>query len=298
LGAGDLISIEGDTGAQAWRIDKVVDGAARELVATRVFRRVTSARPAGPIRPSAPHLQAVAPSHIEFLDLPLFDGTESPHAPYVAALQRPWAGPIAVYTGSTNAGYALNKVVDRPATIGELADPLPRGRPDLWMAWGGRVRLDAGALGSVSTAELYEGANLAALRTGDGDWEVIQFLDVELVESKTYRLKSLLRGQAGTETAGKGSWPAGATFVLLDRAVLQVELSSRWLDVERSYRFGPATVGVDHASYRTKAHAARGIGLRPFAPAHLAAEEDAEGNIALSWVRRTRVAGDLSLIHI
>jgi hypothetical protein len=48
---------------------------------------------------------------------------------------------------------------------------------------------------------------------------------------------------------------------------------------------------VDDPSYVEKVLAFQGVGLRPYAPAHLRAVA-VGGDLALGWVRRTRIDGD------
>ena len=80
------------------------------------------------------------------------------------------------------------------------------------------MRLYGGALASVSDNVLSGGANAAAVQRADGAWEVLQFANAELVGERTYELSRLVRGQAGSEWAMADPLPAGAPFVLLDRA--------------------------------------------------------------------------------
>lgn len=49
---------------------------------------------------------------------------------------------------------------------------------------------------------------------------------------------------------------------------------------------------VSDGSYVHDVRAFSGIGLRPFAPAHLRSVSEVSGDRTFSWVRRTRVDGD------
>jgi hypothetical protein len=118
----------------------------RELVAW-----VLLARPAGvPGDAPAPARVIVQPgsAHLEFLDLPLLTGEELPHAPHVAALRRPWTGPVAVYMANDDYGYRLNTVLRRPAVMGRLVDPLPASVPGVLARGPLQVRLDWGGVAS------------------------------------------------------------------------------------------------------------------------------------------------------
>ena len=92
------------------------------------------------------------------------------------------------------------------------------------------MKIEGGALSSVTEAALYAGANACAVLTPTGQWEVIQFLTATLTAPSTYALTGLLRAQQGTDPAMVET-PAGAAFVLLttDLARLNVALSERGL---------------------------------------------------------------------
>ncbi|MEL6677682.1 MAG: host specificity protein, partial [Pseudomonadota bacterium] len=219
---------------------------------------------------------------------------EVAHAPYIAAYAEPWTGHAAVGLSLSDSSYALNTVVPLPATSGVTRTELGAAAPGRWARGPGvDVLLDGGALESREPGDVLNGANVAALRFGStGDWEVIQFRSAELIAPDTYRLTDLLRGQAGTEGVIPESWPAGTRFVLLDAALAQADLPLSARGLERYYRIGPATKPFEDESYRTYLRAFDGVGLRPYAPAHLRHRWTGAGDLALSWVRRTRIDGD------
>jgi hypothetical protein len=153
------------------------------------------------------------------------------------------------------------------------------------------VRLHGGALASVSDSGLLNGANVAALRRGDGAWEIVQFALAELVAEDTYLLSRLLRGQAGSEWAVADLLPSGAPFVLLDAHVTPI---ARGLDqLGRTMQLRVVAAARDHgdAASVTLTLTPRATALRPLSPAHPRARRTAEG-ILLRWIRRTRVGGD------
>jgi hypothetical protein len=96
---------------------------------------------------------------------------------------------------------------------------------------------------------------------------------------------------AGTDGIMPAVWPAGATVVLLDGAPEQLPLLPAQRRVARHYRIGPASLPVNDPTYVESVQAFDGNGLRPYRPAHLRATAQG-GDIALSWVRRTRIDGD------
>jgi hypothetical protein len=176
--------------------------------------------------------------------------------------------------------------------MGYTAAPLGTGPLGL-IDRASRLVVDVGEsqLASTTALQAFAGANLAAVRNGDGEWEVLQFLNAALLSPGVYELSDLLRGQAGSEHAMRAPLPAGAPFVLIDDSVLRLPLSGAERDLALNWRYGPATRDVGDGSYVSLVHAFRGVGLRPYAPAHVRGTRSG-GDLALSWVRRTRVGGD------
>ena len=119
---------------------------------------------------------------------------------------------------------------------------------------------------------------------------MFQFRDAELVAPGEYRLRGLLRGQAGTDGIMPDLWPAGADFVLLNGAQVQLDLPASWRGLPRHYRIGPANLSYDNPRYVHAVESFEGVGLRPYAPAHLKAS--GSGDLTVSWIRRTRIDGD------
>ncbi|MCE7997390.1 MAG: hypothetical protein HEP70_00885 [Rhodobiaceae bacterium] len=230
---------------------------------------------------------------VAFLDLPMLDSAQTPHAPFVAATAVPWPGSIALYRSATGAGFTLDRVIDVPATMGRTLTQLAAGPVSRWdRANSVQVHLTSGALQSVSDQAVLNGANLAALETHPGIWEVIQFQQADLVDVNTYLLSGLLRGQGGTELAMAEMLGEGARFVLLDEAVQQIGLSSAERGLDIHWRYGPGRYGFDHETYATEVRAFDGVGLRPLSPVHIKGHRNDVGDIDLSWTRRTRLEAD------
>ena len=284
---GDVVALDN----ARWRIDRIEERGARTVEAVRVEPGVYVPADHPDRLFDAPGLASVGPVLAEVMDLPLLRGDEVEHAPHVAAAATPWPGAVNVFLAPGDSGYELAGQVIRQATMGVLTAPLARGVPGLWSRGGLRVELSHGALESRTAEAVLDGANVAALRGDDGAWEVIQYREAELVAPRTYILRGVLRGQAGTEFAMPDEWPAGTRFVALDGAAVQIDLPVSARGLARHVRIGPASRSVDDASYRTRVESFAGAGLRPYAPVHLRAVPEA-GDLRLSWVRRTRLDGD------
>ena len=148
-----------------------------------------------------------------------------------------------------------------------------------------------GSLSSREADEVFSGANLFAVQSANGAWELAQFRDAQLLSDGTWRLSQLLRGQAGSEAEALAGAPAGARFVLMNRAVGQGEFSADLRDLDFTWQAGPERdlPGTETFTERSISFTARG--LRPLSPVHLRARREG-GALRLSWIRRTREGGD------
>lgn len=289
IGAGDVISLEG----RRYRVDRVEQAEGQLLEAVRVEQGIYL--PAGKVDETVAVRPFLAPVPVLpiLLDLPLLTGSEVPHAPHVAVAAEPWPGTVAVWSSSEDAGYELNRLVPAPAVMGVTESVLPRHSPGVWDRGAPlRVKVAGGELSSATELAVLNGANAMAI--GDGsisNWEVFQFADAQLVAPDTYELSTRLRGQLGTDGIQPATWPIGSTVILIDLALLQLELplSSRGLD--RFYRIGVASRGFNDPQVVLKTEAADGIGLRPYPVAHLRHRTEA-GDLLVTWKRRTRIDGD------
>jgi hypothetical protein len=139
---------------------------------------------------------------------------------------------------------------------------------------------DAMWLESRSDLALQAGANAAML----GE-ELIQFGRVEPVGNRRFRLARLLRGRRGTEWAMTAHL-SGEPFVLLERERLaSIELPTASVGAELTL-LGQGIGDGDAAP--TAILTVEGRALQPPSPVHLRAEENAAGDIVISWVRRSR----------
>jgi hypothetical protein len=155
-----------------------------------------------------------------------------------------------------------------------------------------RVKLVRGTLSSVTQEEVLNGANVAAIGDGSAsNWEVFQFANAALVGPRTYEVSLRLRGQAGTDGLN-ASWPIGSRFVLINEALRQIDIAQSARGLARHYRIGPSQRSYDDPSYKHIVEAFDGIGLRPYAPTHVRARQQASGDTHVTWVRRTRLDGD------
>jgi hypothetical protein len=153
-----------------------------------------------------------------------------------------------------------------------------------------QITMVSGSLASVSSLEMLNGANLAALLRADGNAELIQFQDVAH-SLGVYTLTTLLRGRRGTEVF-TASHAVGDLFVLLDgEGVTRRPLGLDRLGDMLHYR--AVGRGGELRDARTAQLTLAGNDLKPYAPAQLKATGSWGSNVTLSWQRCTRVGGEL-----
>lgn len=284
LRPGDLVRLEGESGTWRivrWRLGAMTVGL--ELAGAGVQGRPVAAGPGRPVLP--PDLMA-GETLLRFFDLPLGQesGAARPLLVAIAAGTEPgWrqaALEISYDEGTT--WEAVGRTA-APAVVGTALGALEPGGSTLFDRRGSvEVELANGAmwLESRSDAALAGGANLALLGS-----ELIQFGSAEPVGERRFRLSGLLRGRRGTEWAATGH-VAGEGFALIDAAAL-VAIEAPLGSAGGSARLiahgigdsAPAEAGIPIGGER----------LRPPAPVHLKAVSAANGDVAISWIRRSRL---------
>jgi len=291
--AGEVVALDLPGGAATFRIDHMERAEAAIVRAVRVEPGLFEAPEMPEDDDEVVDYTPPVPVLPTFMDLPLLTGEELPHAPHLAITADPWPGSVAVYRAPEDNGYSLSALVPAAARIGVTETALGAARAGLVDRGAAlRVRMLSGVLASASLDRVLNGANLAAIGDGTTEtWEIIQFTDATLVGENTWEITGRLRGQAGTDATLPASWPVGSSFIMLDGAVPQLNLPSSARGLERHYRIGPASRSLDDATYVHEVHAFNGIGLRPLAPVHLDADWTG-GDLAFSWIRRTRTDGD------
>jgi hypothetical protein len=287
---GDMLVLPTEAGPRLHRVTRIAGGLARR-VSTRAAEPAVFAGPAseGMKPPRRPPLVAGAPEPI-VLDLPVARG-EPTTLQYLAVAADPWPGAVAVWRGGEE-GFVFDRMVDLAAVAGRTLTPLPSG--PLWR-WDTTsvvdVALARGTIASVGDEEALAGANLFAVRGGDGRWEIVSAARAELVAEKTWRLSRLLRGLAGSEPEAARVLGPGATVVRLDEAVTPLTDALADLGVARRTRIGPADRDHADAAYVEIVATANGDALRPLAPVHVRARRDGDG-VHVTWVRRARRDAD------
>jgi hypothetical protein len=227
-----------------------------------------------------------------FLDLPMMAGAAETDQFRIAAYASPWRAQAA-YSSPDETGFTLSATIALPATVGVLNAGIGSGiEGRLDHATAMTVELYGGELASVSTLRLLNGANVAAVRADNGVWEVIQFAEAEEIAPSVWRLSRLLRGQLGTDDAGRAGASAGAPFVLIDDAVVKAGLASEQAGLMLNWRVGPIGHDFGGDSYVRRTLDGGLRALTPLSPVHLRLQRAGSGDAELTWIRRARLDAD------
>jgi hypothetical protein len=296
VGPGTIVRVDGGAGPSDYLVTGCDVGLTREISA----RRLRSVAPA-PWRATVTgqarqKVTRAGPPLALFLDLPLTPGNAEPRNAFKLALRaKPWIA-HAAYVSPGDSGFDRRALVSKEATVGTLDTPLAPGfQGRFYRAGALDVTLYSGELASVADLNLFNGANAAAVRAANGEWEILQFASAEEVAPLQWRLTRLLRGQQGTGTAMAAGAAAGAYFVLLDDAVTTAGIGEAEVGLSLNWKVGP--LGADFAgpAFASATLAGGNRARTPIAPVHLDLSRLENGDCLLSWVRRSRISGDISL---
>ncbi len=286
---GDVIAIEAD--AQPWRVTRVDVDETPRLTLARLETPDTGL-PGGQAFATAPTASTLGPPAFLMLDLPPLEGAEDDTRPIVAVAADPWRG-FDVSAGPSDLALTLRASVGEAVTVGKSLNALTPGplyRFD--RATRLQVAIEGGVLASAGEAAVLNGANALAVVCANGEWEVIQYLNAELVSTGTYVLSGLLRGQAGTEGAMQAGAEAGASVVVLDRDLARANVAQSERGLPLVWRAAPAGGPAGGLAMTEVGFTWQALALRPFSPCRLTMEPLTDGTLRFTWVRRTRVGGD------
>ena len=301
LEVGDVLQLA----EKFWRILRLTDKGALEVEAVRHLPHLYEREPGeafvqrqlerkaeAPSAQDAPPadqgaVRVAGPLRLHILDLPHL-GMAAAGMPLVAAATNPW--PQDALIAPQPAVWAT--ALPAPTTMGETRNILrrgPRGRWDYASALD--VHMAHGELESRPLADVLGGENRAAVRTDKG-WEVLQFASAELLAPRLYRLRRLLRGQYGSDAVMADELSAGAAFVLLHPSLVPLTKDLGQLQERMRLRYGEGAHEDSARFWCEQDFAPAFVGLKPLAPVHLRAQFLPDGDIRISWVRRSRVQGD------
>ncbi|MDG2043372.1 MAG: glycoside hydrolase/phage tail family protein [Maricaulis sp.] len=230
------------------------------------------------------------------LDLPLLDEqvVGETQSPLLAAFAEPWTGPHDVVLSTLGGVPQLRGQVRSAAIMGRLTADLAsaaRGRWDRGSVL--EVELYSGVLDSVTALDVLNGGNALAVEQADGEWEVLQYAQAELIAPRRYRLRDLLRGQRGTSSTGIAQ--TGARVVLLEAGWREqaggLALQSHEHGVDLECRVVSASGDPHGSGAAVTTLVSRQVWRRPYAPVHVRAHR-VGANVEISWVRCGRIGSD------
>lgn len=292
LDPADVVTLSHDGRQIPLRLVSIADAEARGIEAVRQDREAHDLPPGAP-RPSSLSKAVVfgAPEAL-LMDLPQLTEDRPAHRPLVAAHAVPWPGEMAVFRSPSTDGFELLTTFGGRAQIGMLVSDFyagPISRFDLGNVL--VVDLLSGTLESVTDLTLFGGANVLAIESSPGTWEIMQAGAAELIAPGRYSLTRLLRGQRGTEDAMATPAPAGARVVVLDTALASLPIAEADLGLPWNWRVGPASRSVSGETYVASSFTPVGVGLRPFSVAHVEQpwrRPRTPGDLTIRWTRRSR----------
>ncbi|MCB1494163.1 MAG: glycoside hydrolase/phage tail family protein [Bauldia sp.] len=290
----DICDLTADGVSRTLLVTRIEDGVSRRIEARSIEPALLSPAPAEP-RILPPETTSLAsPPEVLLLDLPLLTGDEPGYAPRVAAFAEPWTGPMAIAIGTPDTGYVARQAIERSAVMGALTASLAAGPLGRWdRANAIEVGLYGGTLASLPETGVLNGGNVVAIGDAASGYEVVQFQTATMLDATTWRLEGLLRGQGGTGDMADAGHAIGARFVLLDGAIEPLDLSEAESGLGLTARCGPAGTVYDPDIFVDIVVPSARRGLACLPPVHVAARRDTvSGDVAISWIRQTRIGGD------
>ncbi len=294
LEVGTYIQLENAESNQVWQITSIEEGTYLTIEAKAIeLGNATPVEVPKRIEQISPPISDPTPLAV-FLDLPVIELISETISNLVAVSAKPWIGSAALYSSPTTDDYNLRQIVEQQASIGELTGGLvPSSSTSRW-SWAEkiRVKLYTGQLFSANSIQVLSGGNAIAVRSANNQWEIVQFLNANLVGDGEWELSGLLRGQSGTEQEARlGSIP-GAEIVLLNDAVEPIVGSESQKGQVLNWAIGRSDKSIGNASIVKQTEALGQRGNVPFSPVHLKARQNSNGAVFVSWKRRNRLRAD------
>lgn len=241
----------------------------------------------------------VAPTEWETINIPpLQDADAGTPGPYVAVTPAR-ASATDEWPGAVYVRARLPEAFDQVFTTGDAAvmgacttvlGDFAQGSevPDWTQVLRVRVR---GELASAAYYDFFTDRTINAAVVGaSGRWEPIRFLQAEFVSVdgmfNTYDISGIMRGQLGQEHL-IDTHEVADSFVLLDASIRR--MVNQTTDIGQEHQVKAVTLNTFLSEVTAEDFTDDGIALRPYSPVHLLALEEIDGDLAVSWVRRSRL---------
>lgn len=142
---------------------------------------------------------------------------------------------------------------------------------------------------SVTELQMLNGQNHFAYGA-DGRWEIIAAQNCVQNIDGSYTLTDFLRGRFGTEWTTGLHVPADSIVALNIYDLQWVGMNINTIGLARSWRGVTLGAAIDSDTNRDATY--RGVNLKPLSPVYLNGNR-ASNNWTLTWIRRTRIGGEL-----
>jgi len=298
LEAADVITINGDAATYELRLTQINYLPDGRLECQAKFNNVatyTSTAVGQDAYYTGQTLSVTGPTDAVFLDIPvLLDTMDGPGFSVAASGKLPtWNGATLIRSDDSGQTWTTLQGFTTPgAVFGVAVNALPTGRTDLKDVTNAlTIFLDSGALASTTEAGMFNGANHFAVGA-NGRWEIIAAQSCVQNADGSWVLTTLLRGRFGTEWA-MTTHAIGDRVVHLDSTRLHfIGANINTIGQARTYRAVTSGKGIDSAVDIPFTYA--GQNLECLSPVYPNGTRDiSTKNWTVTWVRRTRVGGEL-----
>jgi hypothetical protein len=232
----------------------------------------------------------LAPSVFHALDLPALPGEAADLQGVKLALngtQSGWPGAVILRESIIDASREVLLSHNLPAIMGTSTTALADADGANILDETSSVEialLGEGSLQNITQDLLLNGANAALIGN-----EIIQFSTVEIIAEQQVRLRQLLRGRLGTQWASRNH-QQGERFILLDGNLRDMALNTQ--SIGQQVKLLAVTSGLTEQDAVTQDFTYEARALLPYAPVHLKARKLGNGDVAFSWIRRSRMNGE------
>lgn len=293
LEIGDRIQFEESSVINAptgtYTIVQIEDGIQRQISAARMATSNSLDQSQDTSNVQSLEVSSGFAPNVILMDLPLLSGSNAMDWARAAAYAKPWV-PVYLASSSAEDGYQQRASLSVPAFIGTLANDFNAGVEGRF-DYVNNIMIDLpfGAFETIDQSQLFAGGNLLAIRCQNEAWEMVQFQTALEIAPNQWQLSNLLRAQSGTDDAMVAGAQKGADVVFINDNVISLNLNSSELESELNWQISGLGKSGSHLEPITFAGGQRGH--TPLSPVHLRGER-INGGIALSWIRRGRIAAD------
>ena len=233
-----------------------------------------------------PTLSSVAPSKFMILDLPMLDDShDNPGIYYgiVPGVEHQLFRGATVFAGNNSTQeYNIIETVMNPLSVGLAVDKLDGDDIDTMFTYKQSltVFMKFKTLETRTEEQVRANANMLAYGR-HGNWEIIKFLNSELVDDDTYKLTGLLRGYKGTQWAMENHQEADEVILLELDSLYRMAMDNS--NGFRRWGFIPVTLGTAYDPTNIAIGKTTGACITTNAVNHIQGHRNAAGDLTITW---------------